>query len=241
MPPWPHSTDGWPPAAGNATCPTPATPTAFLFTLRGARIGASRVRRGLDAAVDAAGLTGRDGHPLRITPHQLRHTYATQLVNAGMSMQALMALLGHVTPEMTLRYASLAGPTVRGAYDAAMAKLHQRRPLPLVVHGRPVVPDRVAWLTSEMIKTRVAHGYCSRHLAAEACPYANICENCDNYQTSAQFLPQLQDQLADAQALHDDALERGWDSEVARHARLIASLQRHVDHLKRDTPNGPVA
>ena len=62
-----------------------------------------------------------------------------------------------------------------------------------------------------MIKTRVAHGYCSRHLAAEACPYANICENCDNYQTSAQFLPQLQDQLADAQALHDDALDRGWD------------------------------
>jgi hypothetical protein len=30
-----------------------------------------------------------------------------------------------------------------------------------------------------MLKTRVAHGYCSRQLAAEACPYANICEQCD--------------------------------------------------------------
>jgi hypothetical protein len=87
-----------------------------------------------------------------------------------------------------------------------------------------------------MLKTRVAHGYCSRHLAAEACPYANICENCDNYQTSTEFLPQLQDQLVDAQALHDDAVQRGWDSEVARHARLIASLQRHIEQLKRDTP-----
>jgi hypothetical protein len=157
-----------------------------------------------------------------------------------MSLQALMALLGHVSPQMTLRYAALANGTVRGAYDAAMAKVHQRRPLPIVVAGRPVVPDRVAWLDSEMIKTRVAHGYCSRHLAAEACPYANICENCDNYQTSAQFLPQLQDQLADAQALHDDALDRGWDSEVTRHARLIASLQRHIDRLKRDTPDRPI-
>ena len=53
--------------------------------------------------------------------------------------------------------------------------------------------------------------------------------------------PKLQAQLADAIELRDDAEARGWDSEVARHARLIASLQRHVDHLKRDTPNGPVA
>ena len=28
------------------------------------------------------------------TPHQLRHTYATALVNAGVSLQSLMALLG---------------------------------------------------------------------------------------------------------------------------------------------------
>jgi hypothetical protein len=50
-------------------------------------------------------------------------------------------------------------------------------------------------------------------------------------------MPQLQDQLADAQALHDDAVQRGWDSEVARHARLIPSLPRHIDRLKRDTPD----
>ena len=55
-----------------------------------------------------AGLTMADGVPLRVVPHQLRHTYATELVNAGMSLQALMALLGHSPPEMTLRYATLA-------------------------------------------------------------------------------------------------------------------------------------
>jgi hypothetical protein len=158
-------------------------------------------------------------HPAPAAPH----TYATSLVNAGMSLQALMALLGHVSPQMTSRNAALANGTVRAAYDAAMIKLHQRRLLPMIVAGRPVVPDRVVWLNSEMIKTRIAHGYCSRHLAAEACPYANICENCDNYLTTAEFLPQLQDQLADTQALHDPAVEHGWDSEVARHARLSAA------------------
>lgn len=207
-------------------------PTDFLFTIRGARIGASRIRHGLAAAVSAAGLLQPDGVPITVTPHQLRHTYATSLVNAGMSLQALMALLGHSRPEMTMRYAHLADSNLRGAYDTAMTRLHATRELPLVIGDRPVVPDRIEWLHSEMLKTRVAHGYCSRHLAAEACPYANICEQCDNYTTTAEFVPQLQGQLADERALRDDAQARGWDSEVARHARVIASIQRHLDNLK---------
>jgi len=46
---------------------------------------------------------------------------------------------------------------------------------PVVPAGRPAVPTKVEWLASEYLKTRVATGYCSRHLAAEACPYANAC------------------------------------------------------------------
>ena len=60
-----------------------------------------------------AGLTGADGEPLHVTAHQLRHCYATALANSGMSIQGLMALLGHTTPEMTLRYATLASPAQR--------------------------------------------------------------------------------------------------------------------------------
>ncbi len=235
--------DGWMAQRGRQRSlphPRDGRPTDFLFTLRGARIGASRIRRGLQVAAQAAGLRGRDAHTLRVTPHQLRHTYATQLVNAGMSMQALMALLGHVTPEMTLRYASLASPTIRSAYDTAMAKVRSRQQLPLIVADRPVVPDRIQWLHAEMLKTRVAHGYCSRHLTADACPYANICEQCDNFTTNTEFLPQLQAQLTDAVALREDAQARGWDSEVARHARVITSLQHHLNRLrmKPEQPDG---
>jgi hypothetical protein len=78
--------------------------------------------------------------------------------------------------------------------------------------------------------------YCSRHLAADACPYANICEQCDNYTTTAEFLPQLQAQLADTVALREDAEARGWGQRGRRHARVIASLQHHLDRLKRTPP-----
>jgi site-specific recombinase XerD len=210
-------------------------PADFLFTERGRRLTAYRLRSGLDDAAVAAGLRGRDGQILHPTPHQLRHTYATSLVNAGMSLQALMALLGHVSTEMTLRYASLAAPAVRIAYEEAMNKARARLTLPIAPVGQPIIPGRVEWLRTEMLKTRVAHGYCSRQLAAEACPYANICEQCDNYVTAPEFVPQLQAQLADITALRDDATERGWHTEVARHSRVIASIQKHLDRLARHT------
>ena len=111
-----------------------------------------------------------------------------------MSLQALMALLGHVSAQMTLRYASLASPTVRAAYDLSMSKARRRLTLPITPVGQVIVPDRVRWLRGEMLKTRVAHGYCSRNLVAvaDACSYANICEQCDNFTTSVDFQPALQ-------------------------------------------------
>ena len=169
---------------------------------------------------------------LRVRPHRLRHTYGTEL-NSGMSLQALMALLGHVSTEMTLRYAALAAPAVRIAYEEAMGKARTRLTLAIAPVGQPIIPGRVEWLRAEMLKTRVAHGYCSRQLAAEACPYANICEQCDNYVTAPEFIPQLQAQLADLTALRDDAAARGWHTEVARHSRVIASIQGHLQRLQR--------
>jgi integrase len=52
----------------------------FPFVERGQRLSNYWLRHGLDDAATAAGLRGHDGQPLHVTPHQLRHTYATSLV-----------------------------------------------------------------------------------------------------------------------------------------------------------------
>ena len=80
-----------------------------------------------------------------------------------------------------------------------MNKARSRLTLPIAPVGKAIVPNRVQWLRAEMLKTRVAHGYCSRNLVAEACSYANICEQCDNFTTTSEFLPQLQAQIQDEQ------------------------------------------
>jgi hypothetical protein len=133
---------------------------------------------------------------------------------------------------MTLRYASIASPTVRAAYEAAMGKVRTRSALVIAPLGKSAIPERVDWLRSEMLKTRVAHGYCSRDLVAEACPYANICEQCENFVPAPEFGPALNAQLDDITALRDDANARGWDSEAVRHQRVINSIDGHLQRLK---------
>jgi len=103
-----------------------------------------------------SGLTGPGGQPLRVTPHQLRHTLGTTQFNAGMSLQALMALMGHVSAEMTLRYASLASPTVRAAYEAAMSKVHLRQSLFVVSTGRAGARRRTSRRWRDRVVSRLS-------------------------------------------------------------------------------------
>ena len=53
--------------------------------------------------------------------HCLRHTFATELLNAGMHIECLQQLLGHSSIEMTLRYARLSDKTREQEYFKAMA------------------------------------------------------------------------------------------------------------------------
>ena len=55
------------------------------------------------------------------TLHCLRHTFATELLNAGMPLQCLQELLGHSCIEMTRHYARLTDNTRREQYYKAMA------------------------------------------------------------------------------------------------------------------------
>jgi hypothetical protein len=77
----------------------------------------------------------------------------------------------------------------------------------------------------------VARGYRARELAAEACPYANICETCPNFITTTDFNPAIADQLADLRKLRDDADRRGWTAEARRHERVIESLESPLRRL----------
>jgi integrase/recombinase XerD len=61
------------------------------------------------------------------SPHCLRHAFATELLNAGVPLEALKELMGHHSIHVTLRYTQLYDTTKRQQYDQAMAKVEQRQ------------------------------------------------------------------------------------------------------------------
>jgi integrase len=189
----------------------------FLMVHYGRRISDHAMRAELRHAATEAGLDGA-------TPHQLRHTYATALVNAGVSLQHLMVLLGHQSAEMSLRYGRLFDATVRQSYERALA-LAKARLGPLLPQTTPVQLN-TDWRSAPFIKARLAGGYCLRTAAQGSCAYANICEFCPNFRSDAGFLAIIGAQRANAEALAADAEGRGWGEEAARHRRLVERLDQ---------------
>ena len=66
---------------------------------------------------------------IKITPHQLRHTCATLLLNAGAPILTVQMILGHKFVTTTLGYARLYDGTVAADYYRAMAEVERRLPL----------------------------------------------------------------------------------------------------------------
>jgi integrase/recombinase XerD len=58
--------------------------------------------------------------------HTLRHTFATELLNAGMRLECLQVLLGHRSIEETRRYARLTDKTREEEYFRAMSRIERR-------------------------------------------------------------------------------------------------------------------
>ena len=83
-----------------------------------------RLRRYLHQVCHALGLS------TRIVPHQLRHTYATEMLRAGVSFPALMKLLGHTSPDMTMLYVEVALNDLQREFQQARSKPRHLAPQP---------------------------------------------------------------------------------------------------------------
>jgi integrase len=72
------------------------------------------------------------GLSTRIVPHQLRHTYATEMLRAGVGFPAVMKLLGHTSPEMTMQYLDVTLNDLQQAFELARSKPRHLVPQPRV-------------------------------------------------------------------------------------------------------------
>jgi site-specific recombinase XerD len=95
----------------------PASASLSLFLSRnGRRLGTSDIRRRLRL------WTGRAGTAGEATPHSLRHSFATHLLDGGADLRAIQEMLGHASVSSTQIYTRVESARLRSAY----ARSHPR-------------------------------------------------------------------------------------------------------------------
>jgi len=146
-------------------------------------------RRTIHRYVDRVAKLADVGH---VHPHQLRHTLATQSINRGMSLEAIAALLGHRSMDMTLTYARISDDTVADAYfkvtEAVEAQYYGLAGTAPVHAGalsaRQQVSDH---------RRLLANGHCTRPALLD-CAFESVCQRCGFFETGPQFLTILKRQ-----------------------------------------------
>jgi integrase len=66
----------------------------------------------------------------RIVPHQFRHTYATEMLRAGVSLPSVMKLLGHASLNMTMIYVEVVMDDLQREFQQARSKPRHLVPQP---------------------------------------------------------------------------------------------------------------
>ncbi len=86
---------------------------AVFLNRRGGRLTARSVARFVDAYTRTGGLPGK------ISPHALRHSFATHLLGAGADLRAIQEMLGHASLSTTQKYTHVNLDQLMAAYDKA--------------------------------------------------------------------------------------------------------------------------
>ena len=115
------------------------------------------------------------GAPVRITPHQWRHTYGTRLINQDVPQETVRRLLDHSSHQMTAHYARLADTTIRQQWERARK---------VNINGHELTPDtgplaEAVWMKNNLARAKMAlpNGYCTLplHLSSAADRVSGTC------------------------------------------------------------------
>lgn len=178
----------------------------------------------------AIGLRDEHGRPFRFTAHQLRHTYATRLINADVPQEVVRRLLDHESHEMTARYARLKDETIRRHWEQA-TKIN--------IRGETISPEQndelndAVWMKENLGRVTMAlpNGYCGLPLQ-QSCPHANACLTCPVFVTTPDFLAEHLTHLRSTKRLIAEAETAGQRRMVEMNVKVATNLENIINAIQ---------
>ncbi|MFC0359107.1 tyrosine-type recombinase/integrase [Kytococcus schroeteri] len=146
-------------------------------------------KHALERLDEAVGLLDHDGAPLRFTQtHRLRHTRATELLNAGVPVHVVQRYLGHKSPEMTMAYAATLAQTAESEFLKARRAGSFGTPLTLDAQDLYEISE-LSGRTDRILP----NGTCLLP-PTRRCDKGNACLTCGHFATDTSHLPELRRQ-----------------------------------------------
>lgn len=207
--------------------------TDYLLMRRNQRISITYLfQEGLEKACISAGLLTDEGKP-KYTSHQFRHTIGTTMANKGASLPTIMKMLGHESPEMSLTYATVFDETVKDEYEKSISTNQDIAggEYADAIKKNELNKEEVDWIKANFHKTYLIMGHCFHHTKEPMCDFADACYFCPKYVTTKEHIPLLQQKYETELQLIDDAEQRGWDREMARHKRVAERVKEILSDL----------
>jgi site-specific recombinase XerD len=176
----------------------------------------------------------RDGHdrPVRLTPHQWRHTFACRLINRDVPQEVVRVLLDHDSHRMTSHYAKITDQTVRRHWEKA-TKVNIKGERVMIDPDGPLAQAQWAKTRYGIATQTLPNGYCGLPVQ-KSCPHANACLTCPVFLTGPEFLPELREQRRRTLTLIDVSKDKGHGRMVEMNQQVLANLDRMIGEVEKN-------
>jgi hypothetical protein len=173
-------------------------------------IGAPAIRKLLDEALAATGLTDAGGRPMRFVPHDFRRLFITDAVMNGMPPHIAQLVVGHRDLNTTMGYKAVYPEEAIAGHRAFIARRRALRP-----SAEYRIPTDQEWaeFLGHFERRKLALGDCGRAYGT-SCIHEHSCLRCPLLRVDPAQRPRIVDIRDNLLTRIEEAQREGWTGEA---------------------------